>query len=391
MKDRVALKAIAAKFGTPVYVYDRATLRKQCETLTRRFPGFEIHYAMKANSNPSILREIRTAGLGVEAVSEGELAMARQVGFPRNRISFTCSNATEEELRAASLEAGRVHLDSLHQVEMWGKGKMGPTISLRLNQGIGAGHHAHVITGGPDSKFGIALTDLPEALSLAIRYGLTVTGIQQHVGSNVLDHTLLIKAAKKLLATAETLPDVTHVDFGGGLGIAYRPRERALDVRTLGKELSALVKEFNTKTGREVSAALEPGRYIVAEAGTLLVTVTDKKSTSSHTFIGVNSGFNHLVRPAMYDSYHTIDNVSRTAGKPIEATIAGNICESGDLFARARSMAAPQIGDILAIRTAGAYGFSMASNYNLRRLPREVFVTESGAKDVSFSPNEHAR
>jgi diaminopimelate decarboxylase len=282
-----------------------------------------------------------------------------------------------------------VHLDSLQQLALWGRSKLGKEVSLRLNQGIGAGHHAHVITGGPDSKFGITLADLPKAQALAREYGLIITALQQHIGSNVLDHRMLVRAAKTLLGTAASMPSVTHIDFGGGLGVPYRG-ERPLDTRALGRELRALTDAFERKAGRKMRYALEPGRFLVAESGTLLVEVADIKETERHTFIGVNSGFNHLVRPAMYDAYHAIENVSRN-GRASLATVSGNICESGDIFGRHRSLPRPRIGDILAIRTTGAYGFSMASEYNLRRLPKEVLRSGTAVKDISFDPSEFAK
>ncbi|MGE5540813.1 MAG: diaminopimelate decarboxylase [Bacillota bacterium] len=391
MTDRRRLLAVATKYGTPTYVYDREVLRDKCESLTKHFTGFEIHYAVKANSNPTILKEVNRAGLGAEAVSPGELDAIVAAGFPKDHISFTCSSMTKEELRYAARVAGRVHLDSLHQLELWGAMKLGKEVSIRLNQGIGAGHHQHVITGGPDSKFGITLKDLPEARVLAKKYGMRITGLQQHVGSNVLDHRLLLMAARALADTARILPDVTHVDFGGGLGVPYRPNQKNLDVAAYGKGLVRIAEKLAKDLKRPLTFAIEPGRYIVAESGTLLVSVTDIKTTSGHTFVGVNSGFNHLVRPTMYGSYHHIENVTGRTGKVRPITLCGNVCESGDIFASKREMALPRMGDVLAIREAGAYGFSMSSHYNLRRAPREIMLEGTRMRDISFSASESAR
>ncbi|HEX5774485.1 MAG TPA: diaminopimelate decarboxylase [Candidatus Paceibacterota bacterium] len=391
MRDRAILQDIAASFGTPTYVYDEARIAAQCRALSKSFKGFDIHYAMKANSNPAVLEAVRACGLGVEAVSQGELAMARRAGFPREKISFTCSSTSEDALRAAGRTAGRVHLDSLRQIELWGRTRLNSSISLRLNQGIGGGHHAHVITGGPDSKFGITLKDLPRARALAKRYGLTVTGLQQHLGSNILDEELFLRGAKRLLATAREFSDLEYLDYGGGLGIPYNPNDRQLNIAKLGRELAKLSAAHERTAGKKLRFAIEPGRYVVGEAGTFLVTVTDIKATAKHSFVGVDSGFNHLLRPAMYDSYHEIENVSRSRGREERVTVVGNVCESGDVFARGRKIIAPRIGDVLAIRTAGAYGFSMASNYNLRRLPAEVLVRGGKARDVSFAPGRYAR
>ncbi|MBU1292621.1 diaminopimelate decarboxylase [Patescibacteria group bacterium] len=382
----------ARKFGTPVYVYNQDRVEAQCKKLQKHFPEITFHYAVKANANPELLRIIRKQGIGAEGVSGGELVAAMSAGFKKKDLSFTCSNLTEEELAAAVATGARVHLDSLTQLEQWGRHKLGSQVSLRLNQGIGAGHHKHVITGGPDSKFGISLSDIPEAKRIAKQYGLEITGVQQHIGSNALDEAVLLKAAGVLLKTAETFEGITHIDFGGGLGVPYKPQETELNLVSLGKKFSMLIKDFRKKHGAHIEFAMEPGRFLVAQAGLLLVSVTDIKHTEKHCFVGVNSGFNHLLRPALYDSYHPVENVVRTRGKKAHVTIAGNVCESGDVFAAQRTMYTPEIGDLLAITHAGAYGFTMASMYNLRVLPKEVLVTKANTlKDISFDPREFAR
>lgn len=373
------MREIAKRYGTPLYVYDARVIRQRAQELKEHFKGAEFHYAMKANSNAAILAILKKEGFGVEAVSPGELERAMEVGFSKEKISFTCASLTEEELVFASKSAGRVHLDSLHQLEVWGKKKLGGEVSLRLNQGIGSGHHEHVITGGPGSKFGITLKDLPKAHEIAAQYNLRIAGLQQHIGSNVLDAGVFMKAVKTLLKTSEGFPDIRHIDFGGGFGVPYSPKEKRLNLKRLGAEWKKAVKGF----GNGVTFAFEPGRYLVAEAGTLLVSVVDRKETSKHMFIGVNSGMNHLLRPALYGSYHPIKNLSRTGGVRKDITIAGNICESGDLLALNRKMALPAIGDILAIQNAGAYGMTMASRYNLRELPKEILVDGTKAKNVS--------
>jgi diaminopimelate decarboxylase len=334
---------------------------------------------------------IRNAGIGVEAVSPGELRVVRRAGFRKEQISFTCSNITVDELRYAARMSGRVHLDSLHQIEVWGKYRLGRNISLRLNQGIGSGHHAHVVTGGPESKFGVTLVELPRAQELAERYGLVITSLQQHIGSNVLDDSVLLIAAEKLLDTASRIPGVAHLDFGGGFGVPYRPSERPLNLSRFGRGFLMRTRAFEKETGRRMSYSFEPGRFVVAESGILLAEVTDIKRTSRHIFAGVNaSALNHLVRAILYGAYHHIENISRPRGKLLRVTVAGNICESSDIFAKDRLVAMPKIGDVLAIRNAGAYVMSMASLYNLRALPREILISKNGAmKDVSFSKNRY--
>lgn len=393
MKEgREALHKAVLTYGTPVYVYEQQVIEAQCQKLKRHFPNVAFHYAMKANCNPEILRIIRKQGIGVEAVSLGELALAKHAGFKAKDTSFTCASLTEAELVTAAATGARIHLDSLTQLEVWGRKGLGREVSLRLNQGIGAGHHAHVITGGPHSKFGITLDDISEALSIADKYGITIVGIQQHIGSNVLDAGVFLKSVRVLLQTAKKFPNIKHIDFGGGLGIPYAPGETQLDLKRVGREFKILTCAFKKSIGRDVSFAMEPGRFVVAESGSLLVSVVDQKKTSEHQFVGVSSGFNQLIRHAMYGSYHPIENLSRTRGPKAPITVAGNVCESGDLFAIDRMMIRPELDDVLAIRNAGAYGFSMASNFNMHALPREVLVSGAGRlKDISFVPSKYAR
>lgn len=378
--------------GTPCYVYDRAVIEKRCRDLRKYFPNTTVFYAVKANSNPELLKIIRKEGLGIECVSPGEIRAGIAAGFPKKMISFTCSNLTEGDLIFAAKNAGHVHIDSLVQLETWGRKKLGKEVSLRINEGIGAGHHHHVVTGGPDSKFGISEKDISAARKIAKKYGLSIVSLEQHIGSNVLekDRGIFLKSVRKLLRTARSFPEVRHVDFGGGFGIPYRPTDTALNLSTLGKEFKVLTNAFAKERGGKVSFALEPGRYVVAESGTLLTTVVDMKSTSKHNFVGVDSGFNHLIRPAMYGSYHPIENLSKKGTKK-DITIAGNVCESGDIFATHRKIAAPKIGDVLAIGNAGAYGMSMASVYNLRELPKEFVLEKGRVRDITFSPEARVR
>lgn len=388
--DREALERVARRFGTPTYAYDASVLKRQCNLLIRAFPGFAVQYAAKVNSNPALLRLIRAEGLGVEAVSEGELRIAREAGFSPKRTSFTCSNLTERELVAVARTGAQVHLDSLVQLETWGRNGLGNRVFIRINQGIGKGAHKHWITGGPHSKFGISLKDIPRAKAIAQQYGLRIVGIHQHIGSNVLELEPFLTATDVLLKTAERFPDLEHIGLGGGFGVPYEG-ERAIDITRLGREVRKRIAAFEKARGKRFSYSIEPGRFVIAEAGTLLVSVVDTKETSAHVFAGVNSGFNHLVRPVMYGAYHDIENLTRRRGKIIPVSIAGNLCESGDVFAHDRPMIPPEMGDILAIRNAGSCGFAMASYFNMRALPKEVLITASGSlRDISFSPERFA-
>ena len=373
---------LAQEFGAPLYVYEEGLVRQRYSDLVRAIPcdGLRIHYACKANTNVEILKVLRDAGANVETVSKGEVLLAFKAGFRPNQIIHTCSNIGAEELRFLIESGITVNLDSLNQIRWWGESNPGSGISMRVNQGIGAGHHAHVITGGPDSKFGIDVLQLEQAGALARRFGLTIRGIHQHIGSNVLDADVLLIAMQALLQTAAGLPDLDFVDIGGGLGVPYRPEDRPLNLRKLGQGISRAFGSVCRDHGKALTLILEPGRYLVAAAGTLLCTVTDVKRTPFKTFVGVDTGFNHLLRPAMYGAYHRIVNASRVRGKQERVTVAGNLCESGDVLARGRPLTSCTEGDVLAILNAGAYGYSMSSHYNSRARPAEVMVSAGQAR-----------
>jgi diaminopimelate decarboxylase len=368
------------RFGSPLYIYDADTIRTRCRELKKAFPNFRLYYACKANTNPEIVRLIHKEGFGIECVSPGEVAVAKKAKVPVRDIAFTCGSIHEEELVSVAKQKIRIHLDSLTQVEQFGRNFPKSDISVRLNLGVGAGHHSHVITGGPDSKFGIDIAHIAELRAIAEKYELRITGLHQHIGSNILEVPMFLKAMNVLFDAATQFSDVKHLDFGGGLGVPYNPGASRLNMEELGKAVRDRVKEFTRKFGRTLEMSFEPGRYLVAEAGTLLVTVVDIKKNPEKTFIGVDSGMGHLIRPAMYDSHHIIDSLTHPNAHKARVTVAGYYCESGDVLAKDRAMPMPEIGDILAIRNAGAYGYTMSSNYNLRERPAEVLISGKTAK-----------
>ncbi|MDO8649884.1 MAG: diaminopimelate decarboxylase [Candidatus Berkelbacteria bacterium] len=367
------------KYGSPLYVYNANLICTRYRELASFFnyPHLIIHYACKANSNEFILELLQNEGASIETVSPGEVLLALKTGFKPDQIIHTCSNISQTELAWLIKKRVIINLDSLNQIRWYGELKPGSGISIRVNQGIGAGHHAHVVTGGPASKFGIDIKQLDAAVSLAQEYGLSISGIHQHIGSNVLSAPILLKSIKALLTTARDFPKLKFIDFGGGFGVPYSANESPLNMKALGRLITKEMKEFTDAYGSKPLIRFEAGRYLVAESGKLLVTVTDIKKTPSKIFVGVDSGFSHLIRPAMYGSYHQIINLSRPHAKKETVTIAGNICESGDVFAVGRLLPLPKVGDVLAILNTGAYGYSMSSNYNLRPRPAELMITGS--------------
>ena len=378
----ISAEDLARGYGTPLYVYEEDVIKQRYADLADNinYRKLSIHYACKANSNIHLLETLRKMGAGIEAVSQGEVLLAFKAGFEPSQIIYTCSNITEEELQFLIGNKITVNLDSFTQLRRYARQNPNSSVSIRINQGVGAGHHEHVITGGSESKFGIHFSELEEVKKAAHRYRLRIIGVHQHIGSNVLDEAILVEAMKALLKTAVQLADLEFIDFGGGFGVPYRPDEKPLDMKKLGPEISRLFNGFCQTYGRQLTMILEPGRYLVCEAGTLLATATDIKRTPFRTFVGIDTGFNHLARPVMYGAYHPIVNASRVKGTEEIVSIAGNLCESGDLFARDRAITQCKEGDLLAILNTGAYGFSMSSNYNSRPRPAEVLVSGKQAR-----------
>ncbi len=389
--------ALVARFGSPLYVYDLATVRARARALRAAISHapFQPLFALKANSCPAVVRTILAEGFGCDAVSPGEVALALRLGVKPGLVLYTENNMDDAEQATAVAQGVTVTCGSLDRLARLAAAGA-RSCAVRFNPDIGAGAHAKICTGGPLSKFGVHHTQVDEVLRLAPGGGKTaVVGCHMHIGSGFLDADAFVAAMGVILTIALRLPDLRFVDFGGGLGIPYRAEEAPIDLARVGREASRLMAEFDARH-RETHRArngnrpplelrLEPGRFLVAEAGTLLTTVTSVKTypaavnpdgtpEPARTYVGCDTGFNHLVRAAMYDAWHRIDNLSNPRGEPTRVDVVGNICESGDVFARDRHVPQPRLGDLLAIRDAGAYGMAMASTYNLRPLPAEVVV-----------------
>jgi diaminopimelate decarboxylase len=387
----VAVAELAARFGTPFYVYDAAAIRTQIDNVKRAFAGlpFQPFYAMKANGNLSILRMIREAGFGCDAVSPGEIYLARAAGFSRESIWFTCSNVSDDDLRAIPDPYIVINVNSMSEIDRVLSLDLENPIALRVNPDVGAGHHADVITAGDSVKFGIDVAEIDSARMLVEDAGRKVVGIHSHIGSGVDEIAPLIGAARQLLELAPSFANLKWINFGGGVSTPYKPGEPEFPIDEYGAQLAHVAGAF--MRARDLTAILEPGRYLVAGAGTLVARVTSRRISAGIDWIGCDTGFNHLVRPSKYSAYHHILNASRASdaslrtswreeGDREEVVVAGNLCESGDVFTRTdrkvvtRMIDRVQIGDLLAFCDAGAYGFSMASHYNARLLPPEILV-----------------
>ena len=375
-------EALAGDFGTPLYVYEEEVIRGQCRLFRESFAAAapDIHYAMKANFNPAILAIVRHEGLFIDAVSPFEVRLALEVGFPPERILFTGNNTSEEELRFCLERGVPLNVGSLTELERFGRLSPGGRVGLRINPDVGAGHHNHVITGGPHSKFGIYHTEVETIGELLRRHDLRLVGIHSHIGTGILEPAQMLTAMEIILATVAKFEGLEFVDFGGGYGIPYRPGQQPIPLPELGRAMCERFRAFRESYGRPLKMKLEPGRFIVGPAGTLLARVTAIHATPAHTFVGTDTGFNHLLRPALYAAYHEIVNASAVEGETQTVAVAGNICESGDVFTHGpegiedRALTRPEVGHLLAIRDAGAYGMAQASNYNFRPRPAEVMV-----------------
>jgi diaminopimelate decarboxylase len=382
-----ALTKAAEVHGTPLYVYDKATIVERCRSLTQAI-GYgkkKLLYAMKANSNQAVVKTIIGEGFGIECVSLGEVNFALKLGA--ERVLYTNNNVADAEFNAVVKLASNgkiwVNCDSLQRLSDLPEGS---SCFTRINGPVGGGHHDHVITCGPASKFGIPWEHVPEILKIVASRKLKLIGVHQHIGSGIREVEKFAEAMEVLLTVLRKhkLPDLEYVDFGGGIGVPYRPTEKPIDLKSFGAMLTQRFTSFCKDAGKDLTLVLEPGRFPVAESGYLVTRVnTIKETPYNRTFAGVDSGFNHLVRPTMYGSYHHITNLSNPGGAEKSYYVAGNICESGDIFTRgdgeentSASRQLPEIrrGDLLALHNAGAYGYVMASEYNMRPRPAELML-----------------
>lgn len=380
-RDRALLADLAAHYGTPTYVYDARIIRRQCQLLKKHLGGVptKLLYAMKANSHPAVLEIILDEGLGIDAVSPGELYLARRMGFAPADILYTANNITDEEMHAVAREGVLLNLGELSRVERFGRAYPGSEVCVRLNPQIGSGHHAHVVTAGKSTKFGIPVQEVAEILETASRNNLHIVGLHQHIGSGIPSMEVLGQAIGVLLETAGLFPDLKMLNLGGGFSIPYRPEETAIDFENFQETIVSTLKAHAAQQNKKGLAYwFEPGRFLVAESGTLLVTANTVKEANGKTFAGTDSGMNQLVRPTVYGAYHEIYNLTNPEGPRQPYEVVGNICESGDVFAQNRLVQEIREDDFLAIMDAGAYGMSMASVYNLRPLPAEVMIDEDG-------------
>jgi diaminopimelate decarboxylase len=339
-----------------------------------------VKYAAKALTNISILKLVRSAGAEIEVVSPQEGQLALTAGFLPSEITFTPSGVHFSEIEQAIAAGFSVNIDNLSSLQKFGE-KYGSDYGcgIRLNPHIMAGGNLKISTGHSNSKFGISIQQLSEIVSVVQKYDITVKGLHIHTGSDITDANVFLQMADVLFEAAKQFDKLKFIDFGSGFKVAYKEGDKTTDIEELGQKLTAAFNSYCKEYGRELELWIEPGKFVVSEAGTFLVQANVVKTTPTVTFVGVNSGLNHLIRPMMYDSYHHIINVSNPGGAEKTYSIVGYICET-DTFAADRPLNEVREGDILAMKNGGAYGFSMASNYNSRLRPAELLIINGQAR-----------
>ena len=376
------LISITHTFGSPVYVYDANKISSQYERLTKAFaavPSLRINYAMKALSNVSILKLMRKLGAGLDTVSIQEVKLGLHAGFAPEQIIFTPNGVSMEEIEEAASLGVQLNIDNLSILEQFGSKHPQVPVCIRINPHVMAGGNANISVGHIDSKFGISIHQIPHILRIVENTKMHINGIHMHTGSDILDIDVFLYAAEILFDTAKHFRELKFIDFGSGFKVPYKEGDIQTDIEELGERLGQRFLEFCKLYGRNLTLAFEPGKFLVSEAGFFLVKVNVVKQTTSTVFAQIDSGFNHLIRPMFYGATHFIENISNPEGKKRFYSVVGYICET-DTFASNRQIAEISEGDILCFRNAGAYCYTMASNYNSRPRPAEVLWIDGQAK-----------
>jgi diaminopimelate decarboxylase len=376
--NAIPITKIVEEFGTPLYLYEGQKIIDQYIRITEAFKqvNLKIKYALKASNNLAILKLLKSQGAGLDAVSIEEVHLGLMAGFNASEILFTPNGVAFEEIMMAVELGVQINIDNISMLERFGHEYASSVpCCIRINPHIVAGGSSHIQTGHIDSKFGISIHQLRHVTRIVEKEKIKINGLHMHTGSDILDSDVFIRAAELLFEAAELFQDLEFLDFGSGFKVAYKTDDFTTDIEELGVAITERFNAFCKEYGRELELWFEPGKFLVSEAGYLLVNVNVIKQTTASVFAGVNSGQNHLIRPMFYDAYHHIHNLSNPTGTPRIYTVVGNICET-DTFASDRKINEIREGDTLAILNAGAYGYTMSNNYNSRLRPAEVLFLE---------------
>ncbi|WP_299114042.1 diaminopimelate decarboxylase [uncultured Winogradskyella sp.] len=373
---REDLLQIANEFGSPVYVYDSKKIVKQYDRLKKAFSNvkqLKLNYAAKALSNISILKLFNSLGSGLDTVSIQEVKLGLKAGFNPESIIFTPNGVSLEEIEAVAELGVQINIDNLSILEQFGTKHPNIPVCIRINPHVMAGGNTNISVGHIDSKFGISIHQIPLLLRIVENTNMNINGIHMHTGSDILDIDVFLYASEILFETAKNFKNLDFIDFGSGFKVPYKTGDIETNIEELGEKLSKRFNEFCTSYGKELTLAFEPGKFLVSEAGVFLAKVNVVKQTTSTVFAQIDSGFNHLIRPMLYGSQHEIVNISNPEGRERFYSVVGYICET-DTFANNRRISEINEGDILCFKNAGAYCFTMASNYNSRYRPAEVLI-----------------
>lgn len=376
------LLSITDTFGSPIYVYDAEKISSQYKRLSNAFgsvPSLKINYAMKALSNISILKLMKKLGAGLDTVSIQEVKLGLKAGFTPEQIIFTPNGVSMDEIEEASLLGVQLNIDNLSFLEQFGSKYPHIPVCIRINPHVMAGGNSNISVGHIDSKFGISIHQIPHILRIVENTKMHINGIHMHTGSDILDIDVFLYAAEILFDTAKHFKELQFIDFGSGFKVPYKEGDIQTNIEELGERLSSRFLEFCKEYGKNLTLAFEPGKFLVSEAGYFLVKVNVIKQTTSTVFAGIDSGFNHLIRPMFYGATHSIENISNPEGRKRFYSVVGYICET-DTFASNRQISEITEGDILCFRNSGAYCYTMASNYNSRLRPAEVLWINGEAK-----------
>ena len=383
MKNQLLLKAVN-QFGSPLYVYDSNKIKFQYNRLTESFKNIknlQINYAVKASSNISILKYLINLGAGIDAVSVQEVELAIKAGVDPKKIIYTPNGVSLEEIEKVSKKGAKINIDNLAVLEEFGNKHKNIPICIRINPHIMAGGNSKISVGHIDSKFGISIHQAPHIHRIVKNTNLKINGIHMHTGSDILDIGVFLNAAEILFTIAEKFKDLDFIDFGSGFKVPYRPGDSETNIEELGEKLTIRFNKFCRNYGKDLSLMFEPGKFLVSESGKFLCKVNSIKQTTSTVFAQIDSGFNHLIRPMMYGANHFIENISNPGDVERYYSVVGYICET-DTFATNRKISTISPGNILSFSNAGAYCFSMSSNYNSRYRPAEILYIDNELKTI---------
>jgi len=374
--DNKFLISLTEKYESPLYVYNAEKIISQYNRLVLAFlpvKRLKINYAMKALSNISILKIFNSLHSGLDTVSVQEVQLGLKAGFQPKDIIFTPNGVSLDEIEQAKVLGVKINIDNLSILEQFGQKYPKTPVCIRLNPHIMAGGNSKISVGHIDSKFGISIHQLPHIHRIVKNTNMLINGVHMHTGSDIYDIDAFLRATEILFGAAREFKDLAYIDFGSGFKVPYKEGDNETDIEELGSKLSKRFNEFIKETGKDLTLMFEPGKFLVSEAGKFLTSVNVIKQTTSTVFASIDSGLNHLIRPMFYDAYHHITNISNPDGKERFYTVVGYICET-DTFASNRKINEIKEGDILCFNNAGAYSYSMSSNYNSRYRPAEVLV-----------------